>query len=104
MNIEEFKARLKGYKREDIIVTEHADLRADFRKIDLEEVKNNIVNPERLVFIKEVKSKFLNERKFECYFAYSENFCHKYVLTINRKVIIVTIIIINRKWQKFIKK
>ena len=51
----------------------------------------------KILFLKD------NERKFECYFAYSKNYCHKYILVINGKIIIVTIIDINRDWQKMIK-
>ena len=70
----------------------------------MEEVKNNIINPEKLVYIFKQKAKKSNEEKYECYFAYSGNYCHKYILTINSKVIIVTIININRNWQKMLKK
>lgn len=104
MDLEELKEKLRRYKREDIIFTDHALIRADFREIDLEEVKNNIIHPEKLVHAEEKEAEKSYERKYECYFAYSENLCHKYVLTINGKVIIVTIIVINRRWQRFIKK
>jgi hypothetical protein len=33
-----------------------------------------------------------NEEKYDCYFAYSKQLAHRYILTINRKIIIVTII------------
>ena len=97
MELEELKKKLMFYKKEDLIITDHAILRADFRETNIDEVKNNILNPEKLVKIKEKKSKFSDERKFECYFKYSDILYHKYVLTVNRKIIIVTIIIINRR-------
>ena len=97
MNLEELKIKLKTYKREDIIFTKHAEIRALTRNINLEEVKENIVNPKKLVEFRKV------DNKYECYFAYSRNFCHKYVLVLNGKVIIVTIISINREWQKTIR-
>ncbi len=103
MKVKEFKKKLKKYKKKDIIITDHAELRAMFRNIDLEEVKQNILNPEKLIFVKEQKAKKINEKKYECYFAYSDNYCHKYVLTLNSKIIIVTIININRNWQKIIE-
>jgi len=96
MDLEESKNKLKEYKKEDIIITDHAILRADFRGTSIDEVKNNILNPEKLVQTKEKEAKFSHERKLECYFKYSDNLYHKYVLIINRKIIIVTIIIINR--------
>ena len=102
MDIESFKQRLKSYKKEDIIFTSHAEIQALMRQIDLEEVKENIINPKNLVYVEE-EPKNSKSEKYGCYFAYEEYHCHKYVLTLNRKVIIVTIININRNWQKIIE-
>jgi len=99
MNVEEFKKKLKEYKKEEIVLTKHAEIRALQRNIDIEEVVSNILSPEKLVFVKKQE-----EERYECYFAYSEEFCHKYVIVTNGKVIIVTIISINRDWQKTIRK
>lgn len=99
MNIEEFKNRLKSYSNKDIIITEHADMQAFSRRIDLNEVKNNIINPEKLIYYKKQESENLNEEKYECFFQYQNNLYHKYVIVLNRKIIIVTIITINRRWQ-----
>jgi len=102
MDLEELKNRLRKYKREDIIIKYHAKLQAFVRGIDLEEVKDNILNPVRLVYTEKQKSKFPNEEKYNCYFAYSKNHYHRYVIIINRKIIIATVIDINRDWQKAI--
>ena len=102
MNREELKEKLRKYKKENIIITDHAEIQAYVRQIDLEEVKNNIINTEKLVYAEKQKSKKAGEEKYDCYFAYSKTFCHRYILTVNRKVIIVTIISINRDWQKII--
>ena len=104
MDLESFKNRLKKYSKRDIILTNHAEIRALIRGINLEEVKNNIINPEKLVYVGRLESEKLNEEKYECYFAYSKHYCHKYILTVNRKIIIVTIISINRDWQKAIRR
>ncbi len=104
MELKELKEKLKRYKKEDIIITGHAELQAYVREIDLEEIKNNIINPDKLVYAEEQKTKKVDEEKYDCYFAYSENLCHRYILSINRKVIIVTIIKINRNWQKIIER
>lgn len=104
MNLEEFKNKLKKYKRDDIIITNHAEIQAIMREIDLEEVKNNIVDPDKLVFAHKQESTNLKEKKYDCYFAYSKLLAHRYILTLNGKVIIVTIIKINRDWQKVIDK
>ena len=102
MNLESFKQRLKDYKREDIIFTKHAEIQALMRQIDLEEVRKNITNPEKLVYVEE-EPKNSKSEKYGCYFSYEKYHCHKYILTLNRKVIIVTIININRNWQKIIE-
>ena len=99
MDLEKFKEMLAKYGEEDIIFTSHAEIRALFRNIDLDEIKNNILNPEKLANV------IGDERKgkYECYFAYSRTYCHKYVLALNSKVIIVTVININRDWQRMLK-
>ncbi len=102
MNLNELKEKLKTYRKEDIILTEHAEFQAFVRKIDIEEVKENIPNPIKLVYIKQQISRNKNEEKYDCYFAYSKHLYHRYILTINGKIIIVTIIKINRDWQKAI--
>lgn len=103
MELEELKNKLRNYDEKDIVFTSHAEIRALSRNIDLEEVRENIINPEKLVVFVEKGARGLHEKKYECYFAYSRNFCHKYVLTLNSKVIIVTIISINRDWQRTLK-
>lgn len=97
MDLSELKEKLSSYKKEDIVFTKHAEIRALVRNINLEEVKENIVNPERLADFREINN------KFECYFAYSKTYCHKYILKLNGKVIIVTIISINRDWQRTLR-
>jgi hypothetical protein len=104
IKIEDFKKKLREYSSKDIVVTGHADIRALARGIDLEEVKRNICNPEKLVYVEKQDSRKDNLKRYGCYFAYSENYCHKYVIVLNGKVIIVTIININRNWQKVIGK
>ena len=102
-DINNFKKRLKNYRKKDIVITYHAKIRALVRNIDLEEVKNNIVNPIKLVYVKKLESTKEEEFKYECYFNYSKKYCHKYILVIDGKIIIVTIININRDWQRNIR-
>jgi len=104
MNLDELKEKLKRYSKEDIIITEHAETQALVRDIGLEEVKQNIISPEKLVYFDKQESQKPNEEKYDCYFAYSKKLCHRYILTINGKLIIVTIIKINRDWQKIIER
>jgi len=103
LNLSDFKEKLKSYRKEDIIITYHAKIRALMRNINLEEVKENIVNPVKLFYSKKLESERKSEQKYECYFNYSKRHCHKYILTINSKIIIVTIININRGWQRSIR-
>ena len=102
MDLEELREKLKGYKKEEIIITNHAELQAIVREIDLEEVKENIIFPTKLVFARKQEAKERNKEKYDCYFAYSKHLYHRYALVLNGKVLIVTIIKINRDWQKAI--
>ena len=102
MNLEELKNKLRTYKKSDIIVTDHAELQAMVRNVDLEEVRESVVNPSRLVHAKKQEAKRKNEEKYDCYFAYSKHLYHRYAVVLSRKLIIVTIIKINRDWQKAI--
>ena len=99
MELIELKEKLSKYNKSDIIITNHAELQAFTRDIDLGEVKENIINPTKLVYAKKQEAKYKGEEKYDCYFAYSRHLYHRYALTINRKIIIVTIIKINRDWQ-----
>lgn len=99
MNVEDFKQRLKKYSEKDIIITDHAEEQAEFRQISIEEVKNNILHPDKLVFVEEQKAQNPRETKHNCYFAYGEDYYHRYIMVLNGKLLIVTIIGINRRWQ-----
>ena len=90
---------LKKYKKEDIIITDHAMRQAIFRNIEIEEIKENIINPKRLYFAGKQK-----ENKYDCYFSYSRTQCHRYILAINSNCIVCTVIKINRRWQHVAEK
>ena len=96
--------KLKKYKKEDITISRHAEELALFRGISISEVKENIINPERLYFAIRQKARKDTEEKYNCYFGYSKTRCHRYVLIINRKRIVCTIIKINRRWQHLVEK
>ncbi len=104
MDLEKLKQKISSYSSEKIIITYHAEIQAIFREIDLEEVKENIRNPEKLVYVEEQESQNPEENKYNCYFAYSKDFAHRYIFTTNGNLIIVTVIKINKSWQKTIKK
>ncbi|MFH0869132.1 MAG: hypothetical protein V1839_02815 [archaeon] len=96
--------RLKRYKKEDIVFTYHAQIQATFRQIDLNEVTDNLANPKRLVLAVKGESAREGTEKFDCLFDYGKNKAHRYIITINAKLIVVTVININRKWQHRVDK
>ena len=96
--------KLKSYKKEDVLITAHATEQAIFRSIDLEEVRENIINPRRLVFARQQETKKECEEKYDCYFGYSKTQCHRYILVIDGKCIVCTVIKINRRWQHLVEK
>ncbi|MDI6736961.1 MAG: hypothetical protein QME12_00400 [Nanoarchaeota archaeon] len=100
----ELKEKLKKYRKEDIIITEHAYIRAVRRQISLDEVRENIINPTRLSYAVKQEAKNEYEEKYDCYFGYSKTLCHRYVIAINHKCIVCTIIKINRRWQRRFEK
>ncbi len=79
VELKELKNKLRTFKKEDIIITNHAREQAEFREINLEEVKENVINPEKLVYAEEQQAEKEGEKKYNCYFAYSENYYHRYV-------------------------
>jgi len=91
--------RFKKYREHDIIITPHALHQAVFRSIDINDVKDNIMNPRRLVFAGKQSA-----TKFDCYFAYSNTQCQRYVLVLKKKCIVCTVIKINRRWQRMVER
>ena len=96
--------KLKRYSKKDIYFKDHALAQALFRNLDTEEIKENIINPKRLYYAQKQKAKREKEEKFNCYFAYSKTLCHRYILVINSRCVICTVIKINRRWQHTIEK
>lgn len=94
---------LKSYSEKDIILSAHAEIRLFQRQINKEEVINNILNPKRLEYALKEDAKNAFEEKFDCYFQYSKTQCHRYVLLFTEKVVVVTVVKINRRWQKIVE-
>ena len=94
--------KLRAFSIEDIIISEHAMVRIKQRQLDINEIKENIINPKRLKYaIKQFPLK-KGEAKYDCYFDYSKNLCHRYVIVIRKNIIVVTAIKINRRWQNIV--
>jgi hypothetical protein len=98
------KKKLPKYKKENVIITKHAEKQAIFRSIDINEVKENITNPKRLAYAQKQKAEKKGEEKYDCYFGYSKTRCHRYIIAINTKCIVCTVIKINRRWQQVAEK
>jgi hypothetical protein len=96
--------KLKLFSKEDIIISHHTRIRLCQRQISEQEIVENIINPRRLEYAVKEEAKNPGEEKFDCYFGYSKTLCHRYVLVIKDKVIVITIVRINRKWQIIAEK
>ena len=96
--------KLKNYDKNHIIITPHAQKQAIFRSIDLDEVKDNILDPKRLAFAGKQDAVKPNEEKFDCYFAYSNTQCQRYIVVFNDNCVVCTVIKINRRWQRIVEK
>lgn len=64
---------------------------------------DNIINPKRLDYAIREDVLSDDEEKFNCYFGYSKTQCHRYVIVIKANILVVTVIKINRRWQKIVE-
>ncbi|MCK4326863.1 MAG: hypothetical protein KAW41_00115 [Candidatus Diapherotrites archaeon] len=95
--------KLKGLQQGSIVFTTHAALQAKVRQVSLEEVEKNLLSPRRLRYAERQASR-KGESKYNCYFGYSRTMVHRYVIVINAKAVVVTIIKIKKRWQRRIEK
>lgn len=91
---------LKRFKKEDILFDDHARMQSAIRGIEREDVIHTLLNPSKMFFAREQQARGENERKFDCYFSISKRWAHRYVIVINRKLLVITVIKIRKKWQK----
>jgi hypothetical protein len=103
MDIDELKGKLRTYSEEQIIIKEHTLIRCFQRGITRETIVGYITNPEKLVDAIEETAKYPGERKFKLVFEQSRNKNFIIVLTMNRKLNIVTSIIRYRKWVRQVR-
>lgn len=107
VDLESFKKKIAEFKKEDIIIKSHAIIRLLQRQMNEDEIKQNVIDPFRLFHVIQEPSDYPDEEKFICYFKYSRRNYHKYVLAINtkiKKIIIITVINLNRDIQREIEK
>lgn len=70
----------------------------------LNEVRQNIINPKRLV-IAEKQFAERGEEKYDCWFDYSKALAHRYVIILTKsQVRVVTVIKVRKKWQEKVER
>lgn len=95
MNLDELKNRLKGYKREDILFSCHAEIRLLQRNISRKIIEENITNPENLIDFMEESSE---RQKCKLIFELSHNRNLIVVAALGGKITVITALIRYRKW------
>lgn len=96
--------KLSKIPKDKIFFSSHALIRLKQRQITKEEVIRNLLNPEKLEYVKKEYTNCKSEEKYDCYFVYSKNLFHRYVLVFFIDVLVVTVIKVNRRWQRIFKK
>jgi hypothetical protein len=91
---------LKRFKEGEVFFDDHARMQSAIRGIDREEVVQNLLNPSKMFFAREQEARGENERKFDCYFGVSKRWAHRYVIVINGRLLVITVIKVRKKWQK----
>jgi hypothetical protein len=103
MNLEDIKAKLRSYKREEIRFKEHLKYRVQLREGSKEEVISHILNPEKLVYF-ECKEGQYRDMIYSCYFAISNTRTLMVPLIFNEKTLyILTYILKYRCWEGIVK-
>jgi len=100
MEIEGIKKKLKSYTVESIALSDHTLIRCFQRGITKENILDNILKPEKLIDIIEEESKYRGERKFKLVFDLSRNKSFIVVVSINKKLTVITAVIRYRKWVR----
>jgi hypothetical protein len=102
MDLEELKIKLKNYSKKNIILSEHAKIRALQRNIQISEIIEHITNPNKLYHFEEQLVENSTESKFNCFFQHSNKYIYRFVIILNGKCIIITVIRINKIMQKMV--
>jgi len=94
------KRKLKSYTEAQIILKEHAMIRCAQREITKETVVKQLLNPENLIDVVEQEAKYVGEKKYKLVFELSRSKSFIVVISINKVINMVTILIRYRKWIK----
>ena|SRR3989344_3559471 len=87
--------RLKGLRREHIVMSEYAQRRAAFRQVDLEDVIDNLLNPIRLQWAE--RQLVDGEERHNCFFVYKRR-ALRCIVKFNGSNVKVINVIKPKKW------
>ncbi len=105
MDLEEIKAKLANYKKENIVFNEpHFTQQLIFREGNRNEVIKNLLNPERLVYVYQEKGRYGDT--IHClHFKISNTRTMRLPAIFNKKILyIITYIMRYRPWQNMVRK
>lgn len=97
---EEMLKYLRMYEREDIIFTKkNIEEQLAIRRLAKEEIIGNLLNPKKLIFAEKQEREFKGKKedRYNCYFIFSKSRAHRYVLSFNDKLKVITAIPLGRK-------
>ena len=105
-DIAKVKEELSKYSKEQIIFNEpHVTKRCLLRDITKEEVLQNLLKPDKLVYVGEQESNYPNEKKYDLYFVFSNTRAYRFPVVLKEKSLyVITVIKINRRWQGIVSK
>ena len=105
-DINKIKEELKKYSEKQIAFNEpHVTQRCLLRDITKEEVIQNLLKPDKLVYVGEQESKYLTENKYDLYFVFSNTRAYRFPVVLKEKSLyVITVIKINRRWQGIVSK
>ena len=105
-DVSSVKEELKRYSEKQIVFNEpHVTERCLLREITKEEVIQNLLNPDKLVYAGEQVSKFPTEKKYDLYFVLSNTRAYRFPVVLKEKSLyVITVIKINRRWQGIVSK
>ena len=106
VDINKVKEELRRYLEKQILFNEpHVTQRCLLRDITKEEVIQNLLKPDKLVYAGEQESKYLNEKKYDLYFVFSNTRAYRFPVILKEKSLyVITVIKINRRWQGIVSK
>lgn len=97
------RKKLGSYAEKDMVLKDHTLVRCFQRGITREMIYDHLTKPQDLIDVLEQESRQRNLKKYKLVFSLSRNKSFILVITVNRKVYVVTAVIRYRKWVRPIK-